>query len=254
MIQEAWTSILSSYGAYFGGSAVFALTLAGLLYVFVMEQGKEQRCYLFWYPFCTLVFIFCPVIILVMSFTIHETDTYWRMFWMYPAGMILAYCGTKLVVQVKGRWKQGVVLISTMVILMLAGEYVGQGDNYTRVHNPYKLPDEVVEIGEILDGLENVYAVGPEEVVCIIRLYSADIHTLYGRNLYRGWVAEEDVLELSEIIDDADINAAHAVEIAKNYGVTHIVIRSESKEAYDHLKASVDYLGGNEYYSVYAIK
>ena len=253
-MKEIWNAILSAYGAYFGGSAIFALSLAGMVYIFVTEEKKIQKWYLIWLPVCILFMIFMPVIMWVMEHAIHETDTYWRMFWLYPAGIILAYSGTRLIAHAKQGLKQGITLLAILAILILAGKWVGTGENYTRVHNAYKLPDEVIEVGQILEKQEAVYAVAPEDVACIIRLYNADIHMLYGRDLYRGWVTEESVLELSEILDMAGDNAERAVEIAKQYGVNYIVIYTESKEAYDSQTDCIEYIGGNELYSVYAVR
>lgn len=253
-MKEIWNAILTSYGFYFDGSAVFALSLMGMVYIYVTEEKKLQRWYLVWLPFCILLMIFMPFIMWIMEHTIHETATYWRLFWMYPVGIILAYSGTKLITHAKRGIKQGITLLAVLGILMLAGKWVGTGENYTRVHNVYKLPDEVVEIGQILEKEENVYAAAPEDVACIIRLYNADIHMLYGRNLYRGWVTEESVLELSEILDMAGDNAERVAEIAREYGVNCIVIYTDSKYSYDNQKNCMEYIGGNELYSVYAIK
>lgn len=254
MLKEIWNNVLMAYGAYFGGSAIFALSLAGMVYIYVTEEKKVQRWYLVWLPFCILLMIFLPFIMWIMEHAIHETDTYWRMFWMYPTGIILAYSGTRLIACAKQGIKQGMTLLAVLGILILAGQWVGTGENYVRVHNGYKLPDEVVEIGQILEREENVYAVAPEDVACIIRLYNADIHMLYGRDLYRGWVTEESVLELSEILDMAGDNAERVAEIARQYGVNYVVTYTESKTAYDNQADYMEYIGGNELYSVYAIK
>jgi hypothetical protein len=77
-----------------------------------------------------------------------------------------------------------VVFISFVVIIIMSGNFIYTKQNYTKLGNAYKLPDESVLVAQLIgvDDEEYKKAIVPESLVAHIRQIDSSIILAYSRN------------------------------------------------------------------------
>ena len=82
---------------YAGGRYIIVLFLLALLYLLVAERNKRRRALFVYMPLSLLLLFFFPIFRKVFVRLMGgEGDTYYRVLWLIPMGMIIAYGGVKL--------------------------------------------------------------------------------------------------------------------------------------------------------------
>lgn len=196
---------------YTGLKFLFVLTLAAFVYLLVAEKNKNIR----------LLFVYAPVLILALFlFPVSrklfvaaglDGETYYRVLWTIPMGMITAYGACKFFAR-----HRRIGLIVTGGLIMLCGDYVYDSTYISKAENLYHIPDTVISICELIhpeDADENlqVTVVVPEELTYFIRQYDSDIRMPYGREMVASqWdyyhpihaaMEETEVIDLKSLVD-----------------------------------------------------
>ena len=114
--------VVSKYNEFQGGGAQMAMFWLAALALFVgntKEQNKIVATLLRYTALFVLIFL-CPVSAgFIMKYCIGE-NVYWRMLWLLPEVVLLAYLLTKWILQLQG-WRRIVALILTTVLLVATG-------------------------------------------------------------------------------------------------------------------------------------
>ena len=97
------------------------------------------------YPIVVFIVIWNPLFAKVMKTIIGE-DVYWRMYWLFPLGITIAYIFTEFAYKNSKTNKKVVInLVGAIIVIMLSGKLIYTQDFFKEVSNPYKIPDEVFE-------------------------------------------------------------------------------------------------------------
>ncbi len=175
---------------YIGESWQYGLFLLALLYLLISKEEKEKKRLFVAYTGIFLVLYFCPITArIIMDYCVGEL-VYWRMIWLLPIPMILAYTATRIWQRQKGRLRGGILLAVMVLLVILSGRCVyGEQGPYQRAGNLLKLPPEVCWISDIIvenaENEEELNVVAPAELVCFVRQYNPKIKLAYGRNQSR---------------------------------------------------------------------
>lgn len=235
---------------YTGLKLLFVLTLAAWVYLLGTEKKGSRR----------ILFVYAPVLILVLflfplsrkAFVAVGLDgeTYYRVLWTIPMGMITAYGACKLF----DKHKKGGLII-TAALIILCGNYVYKSSYISKAENLYHIPDTVVKICDLIhpEGADEniqVTAVVPEELVHFIRQYDADIRMPYGREMIASqWDYYNEVhaaMEETEIIDMEDL-----IEACRKEYCQYIVISPARKVNGDPEDLGLSLLAEVDGYRVY---
>ena len=106
--MEACTIALGTIKDYMGTGFVTVLFLVALVYLAVFEKDRIKRIFFVYIPFVIVLVFLCPV-----SYKIYglfsEGVTYYRLLWLLPMGVCIAYAGCKLFAEHK---RIGLIVIS----------------------------------------------------------------------------------------------------------------------------------------------
>ncbi|MCR4762196.1 MAG: hypothetical protein K5696_01565 [Lachnospiraceae bacterium] len=181
----------------YGGSG-WLLVLYALAFAFLWFREKERsvRVLFLWMPASILFLFFFPLFRKGYVRVTGSGDTQYRMLWLVPMGMTIAYAGCRAAVLIPVRGKGLTakrlfdrVLAPVLIGLAIAlcGSLVYRNPYVSRAENAWHIPQEVIEVSDCMTyGLEEgvrVRAAVPEELVHFIRQYDTDIILAYGRDI-----------------------------------------------------------------------
>lgn len=181
IIKNALTQIFASYTQYTGSGMYMLLFFLAMVFLYIWERNKEKRAILFYYPLVALVVIYNPLIAhIVINFI--DGRVFWRMFWLLPLTIVIAYATTVLIMYVQVKPKKFLVTIALIVILIIGGKFIYRAENYSKAQNWYKLPTETILVCDILDNNTDgeIRVVIPAALEVSLRQYNANIKIVYG--------------------------------------------------------------------------
>ena len=115
---------------YTGLKLLFVLTLVSFLYLLVTEKDKTIRQLFVYAPVLILVLFLFPVSRKLFVAMGLDGETYYRVLWTIPMGMITAYGAVRFT----GRHRRIGLLVS-MVLIILCGSYVYKSDYISKAEN-----------------------------------------------------------------------------------------------------------------------
>lgn len=183
MLEEYKYIIENSYSQFIAGGMYFALFLVAMLYIFLKEKDQKKKILFVYFPILVFLVIINPIFVKLAS-SVFTVNTYCRLFWLLPLGIIIAYAGVLAVNEGKRKIEKIAISISLFIIIALSGKfYFDAPGTFNEYGNLYKVPDESVLVAQLIgiDEEENKKALVPQELVPYIRQIDATIELLYGR-------------------------------------------------------------------------
>ncbi|MBO5208792.1 MAG: hypothetical protein J6B68_05540 [Lachnospiraceae bacterium] len=214
--------IFQNYVGYHQNKFLFGIFLFFLLYLWLKEKNKVCRALFVYVPTVVLVLFFCPIFRKVFVALLDDAETYYRLLWLLQMSMVSAYGAVKLCSKHR---KIGLVVMTIAVIA--CGSYVYQSEHITKAENWYHLPEEAVEVAELIDPEEGrVMAIVPSDLIYYIRQYSSRINMPYGREmLIARWDYYNDIYEAME--EAEVIETTSFVELTRSYGCNYVVLKKD---------------------------
>lgn len=127
----------------------FIIFVLSIIYIFLAEKDKKIKNFFTTYSILIMCIIFNPVAIMIFEKMINFSSIY-RIYYMLPLCITIAYAGTKVIVQIKNRKKQYVLLIMIVGYIALVGNSIYNIYTTQKVSTLYKLPDEVIQVATII--------------------------------------------------------------------------------------------------------
>lgn len=228
---EAMKMILEYFKEYIGTGSYMTLFFISLIYIYKTEKNTKIKDYL-WFSIIMLIIIFNPIFyIIIVKFI--GTGIYWRMFWCLPTAVIIAYSGTKAILE-KNKWfEQIIITVAFILIIIFGGKCVFNKDNFTLATNWYKLPQEALEITRMItaDDCDNKCALVPVDMVAYVRQYDSSIYMRYPRR--PDTYSDEPIVEIMGSGDTQKI-----AKDSRDFGTNYVVLNkgiplTEKMEDYD---------------------
>ena len=179
MLKEMFTI----YSQYSGTGIIMVLFFIALIYIGLSEKERSNRTILVYGSIMLIIFIFFPLFYF-LYITFVDATTYWRLWWLVPVSVGLAYAGAMLI---KEHQVTGLMLI--LVVLFLGGESIFSGQISGEIglaENPYQIPQNVIDIVEDIkknEVDEVTFAAFPPEMLTFVRQYDATLRMPYGREM-----------------------------------------------------------------------
>lgn len=172
------TEILGIFKAYNGTGYYSILFIAALLYLWFTEEDKQLRALIVVTPAIIQILFFIPYF--YKGYNMLDEGTYYRILWLLPMTLLIAYAACRVI----GTYtKAGLAIMS--LILIISGTCVYSSFLCERAENVYHIPDEVVEICDMIkpkEGRERVWASFPISMIQYVRQYTTTIQMPYGRD------------------------------------------------------------------------
>lgn len=247
MLKESFEIIMENYSSFQGTGMYLALFFIAMLYIFMKEENKNIKRLLVYFPILILLVTLNPIFNKIVG-KIFTRTVYWRVFWMIPLDLTIIYALIKFVKTRDEKKEKIIVAISLMLILIMSGSFVYNKENFLKVGNLYKLPDEHVRIAQLIgaDNTEYKKAIVPEDMVGKIRQIDSSILLSYRRNP-EGYTDEPIVQhlyagEVALVVDDAIKQNCNYVVYRK------ATVLKEPMENYGFVK-----FGETENYAIYKL-
>ena len=200
------------------------LIMAAVAYIYLFIRAKDIRNKLL-LPVAMIMFV---VVNPVLYMFIFKDIIYWRLFWMFPDALIIAIAFTFAMRDKLKVWIKILVALAFFCAIIYSGKNVYKVDAFEKTSNAYKLPRETCEVGKILlDNDDHVKCIAPRQLYSTLRMYSADIELLYGRNA-DGYISvmpdkyKRISTQMDAAVTDYNVILSQAIYDRCNYVVTLI--------------------------------
>ena len=231
----------------FGGTGYYTiLFVLSLIYLGFSEEDKRVKTILVYIPAIMLLLFFIPVF--YMLYNQLDNGTYYRILWLMPMTVVIAYAGCKMIGH---HIRLGVII--GCVVLAISGTYVYASQHISKAENLYHLPQETIEICDMIkpaEGEERVWALVPAEQVHFIRQYTTEIQLPFGReNLVVTWNGENH--PLYTLLQQEVIPVDELSELSIEYFCNYIVLLKTMEVEGDLEEYGIKLIGETENYLVY---
>lgn len=183
------------YDTYNGTGMHMALFFACILYLVLQKKEKEKRYLFVGYTLLFMVVCCLPFtakILMNLLGAEEGENVYWRIFWLVPMTIVIAYTAVQILMQMETKVKRYALLVGMLVIIALTGTNVYNSTIFDRKQNNYKLPQDAIDICEIIEadakanGIERKKLITVNDLLSSIRQYDADILMPYGYSIVKG--------------------------------------------------------------------
>lgn len=214
----------------------------------ILKYGGNNAKILFAYtPGILFLCVWNPLIGKVIAEHITTAITFWRVFWLIPAGTGVAYAMTLIIEKAKLKdIKQVYLLLLFMVIFGFLGRWMFSKDNnFIKCINIERMPSVVLEFGETIssngDSVDNI-TLGPSTFNTTLRQKFTNIELVVSRYIsdfyyYRG---EQDIFiektNLNNFIEGTrEDNYDYIIQLLDKYSVKWVIIKNERTQAINYL-------------------
>lgn len=240
--------ILSVFQKYCGSGFYPLLFLAALVYLLAAEKDQKIRIVLLDTSLVVTVLFFLPLFKKIMD--ILDEGTYYRILWLLPMTVVIAYAGVKLI----GRHHR-IGFAALAVVLILTGKCVYQSEYISKAQNRYHIPNAVVAIcNEMMpaEDEERAWAVFPEELIYFVRQYTSEIQMPYGREMLEAqWEWNWDTHPIYKVMRESTIDLDALAPLLTEYNVQYLVLNRNVPTAGDPESNGLTKITTIEAYDVY---
>lgn len=247
---------LSKYNEFQGGGAQMALFWMSVLVLVLGGRKDENRAIktLLYYVALFLLIFFCPISAwFIMEFCI-EQNVYWRMLWLLPEVVVLAYVLTGWVMK-NQKWRRWVAALLCVLLIAAGGTGFWSYAKVDFATGLEKLPRGVQAICETLQTSKEQYqeeeicVIVPDELISSIRQYDATIKMPYGRAVLKG---ERNHI-IHDVLTQENFSAQLLAHWAKQYQCNYLVypVSEDNTVETSLTEAGYETVGQVEQYQIY---
>lgn len=233
---------------YTGLKLLLLLTLVSWIFLLKTEKDKKVRTLLVYAPVIIVILFLFPLSRKVFVAAGLDGETYYRILWTIPMGVITCYGGCRFFAR-----HQRIGLVVCGALIILCGKYVYKSEYISKAENLYHIPDTVIKICDRIgpDNPDNrVSAVMPPELIHFVRQYNAAINMPYGREmLVERWGYYNGVYEAMEKPEVVDMEALLAATRAEY--CQYIVMAQGKKTDKDPTESGLTLLAEIDGYRIY---
>ena len=206
---------------YMGNGLVVGWYLVSLAYLLMKEKRRHVRILFVYVPLIILLLFFNPLFAKLISLM---EDIYWRLLWLLPISMTIAYTAVRLYGEVKGKMRVAAAVLC-VIMVTLSGSYIYQSSGIVKAENEYHVPQTVVDICDaiIIPGRE-IRALFPDEMLYYVRQYTPLVCMPYGREVF-GWVEND----LNDLMREETIDLSQLAGMAKEYQCHYIILPKDKQ-------------------------
>lgn len=218
-----------------------------LLYLFswfiIIKNNDHKGKNYFVKPMLVIsIIVFNPLIAVVLEKCLQSA--YWRTFWLFQEGIVISY-GFILLLRKSEKMKKAIVTLIAIVLICLSGRNLYTTGELSSYENLYKIPQEMIEICEIVSSNEeNAIVTAVEPIPIWVRQYDASIKLIYGRY-------KENELRAAVNSDSRDYTYLYDELTARGCNV--FIIESEEISVEKMLEYGFEYIGETENYMVFRV-
>lgn len=248
MFQNNMEIIIKNFLEFTGDGKYFILFLISMLYIGIKEENKNRKIFFIYYNLIVLILTLNPLFNKAVGGVFKE-GVYWRIFWMLSIGFTISYAGVKFIENGNNKIHKTIITLAIIVIIGFSGKIMYNSENYEKMSNIYKLPDESIQVAQIIgeDNEEHKKALVSERLVAYIRQVDASIELAYKRDP-EGYLYNEFVLAMLQGRSEDIANLA-----LKN-DCNYLVLRKDIPLTLDMGYFGFSVLDMTDNYTIYKLK
>ena len=216
------TEIVEIFKAYNGTGYYCLLFIAALIYLWFKEEDKQLRMLFVIVPTVIQALFFIPYF--YMAYNMLDEGTYYRILWLLPMTVIIAYSAVKVI---GTHFRLGVAIVC--LIMVLSGTFAYTNVTYSFAENAYHLPDDVIELCDMVRPEaedERIFVAFPPELVHYVRQYTTDIMLPFGRDsMVSTWKRVEN--PLFDLYMAHEMNADKLAQYATDYWCDYVILADD---------------------------
>lgn len=238
--------ILTIFQNYTGSGFLTILYLLTLLYLWTAEKNSTIRAILVYGASIIQLLFFCPVF--YYGYELLDQGTYYRILWVLPMTITIAYASVKIL----GRYPVGSMIIG-LAVIVISGKYVYSNEYISLAENAYHIPQEVIEVCDLImpeEDEERVTGVFPDSLIHFVRQYSSRIKMVYGRDyLAPDWIYGDHPLR--KVMNQEEIRISELVRLATEEKCQYIIVERNKELIGNFEKLKVFKIGETDNYDIY---
>ena len=207
----------------FSGAFLFPVLMIGILWILWKEKDWLRKILLGVLPLVFLFFYWCPVTGIFFMKVLGE-NVYWRILWLLLLAVIIPYAGCLLLKQLSGMKRQ-ITFLGLLAVIGISGKCVLSSEWFEVSTNVYKVPENVMQIADLLP--ENVHVVASNRLTPYLRLRDPSLTLEYARNalVFNGMdVVYGPTANLYKELQKEEIDVSKAASLAREQKCTFIII------------------------------
>ena len=214
--------IFKNYMGFHENGYLAGIYLFVLLYLWLTEKDKRKRAVFVYAPTLLLLMFFCPLCRKIFVRLLEDAETYYRLLWLLQMSIVSAYGLIKLC----GRHRR-IGLVVICVAIIACGNYVYDSEHITKAENVYHLPQEAIDIVDLIEPEEGrITVLVPADLIYYVRQYSTNIELPYGREmLIARWDYHHAMYEAMEKADV--IETETFAELARQYPCAYVILKED---------------------------
>ncbi len=214
--------VFKNYMGFHENGYLAGIYLFVLLYLWLTEKDKRRRAIFVYAPTLLLALFFCPLFRKVFVRILEDSETYYRLLWLLQMSLVSAYG----LIRLCGRHRR-IGLAVICIAIAACGNYVYDSEHITKAQNVWHLPQEAVDIVDLIEPEEGrITVLVPADLIYYIRQYSTQIELPYGREmLIARWDyhhAMYEAMEKAEVIETASF-----VGLTREYPCAYVVLKED---------------------------
>ena len=258
MLKAAFEYILSQYRLFFSDSGFGLLYFICLFYILVRNLNKKIKWGILLPSVLLAGAIFFPITAKIMMKLVGQ-EVYWRCFWALPTVAVAAFAGTELISSLKGKGKKLLLLLTCVCLLVVNGTFIFSNQYFTEKENSYKLPQEVLDVIDIVSEHaqeNNVKAkriVSPAWLATYARIYDASTYQSYGRNMIRRmtFLPPEEQNDLYREINSDTPDFDILTKMVKKLKYNYVVMMKEAAKQQEMEKRGYEWISETENHVIF---
>lgn len=238
--------IKNTFIEFIGTGQYIILYVLSLIYLMFKEKDKEKRMFFIYFQVLLFLVVFNPIFNKIVG-PIFKSSIYWRVYWVIPFGFTIAYAIVKLITELDIKKVKKILLgIAFILVIMISGKFIFTEENYQKVDNWYKVPDESVAVTQIISQDKEEYkkAIVPETLVAYIRQIDSSIELAYKREAESYW--NHPIVSALALGDTEKIS-----NLAVKHKCNYIVVKKDKFLTLDFGYFGFNLFGETDEYSVY---
>lgn len=249
MVRNGWEIVQVAYERYSATGVIQLLLISAIIILLIKEKKSENR-YLAYYTVILVVIIFLPPVAFIFGSYFIGVDVYWRVFWLVPSVIIIAFVSTKLIEQTSKKSNSRITFLAIAALIIVGGKCIYNTENFNKSTNQYKLPQEAVDICEMVAPEGTTKIVVPETIISYIKQYNPNIDMLYGRNLGKDTKRGKNYQFLLQL-NSTDPDIQYIAEYAREKECKYVVFANTSNGIDLMVNYGYEMIGTTENYTVF---
>lgn len=162
----------------------FVLLLLCCIYLVVKKRKKVESLLFVGMVVALFITFLNPYFTELVAQKVTGVDVYWRLYWIMPIYIIIAYVLSDLIYKEK-KLIEIITIGMTILLIKCAGSYIYEDKLYFTEHtNKYKIPDEVIQVCNlIIEDDRDVTCLFPPKLAYYPRQYTSKINVIKARGM-----------------------------------------------------------------------